>query len=88
MGWVTAAWEVLTSGTLQHSFEKYSFPSSYYQSSSPDCYGEGHLFFDEIFVSCSTDTYVNSDNSIATYEEVDIITVDWREPSKLTIRMY
>ena len=87
MGWVTAAWKELTTGTIKHCFGKYSFPSNCYQSSSPDCYEELHLLSNEILVSCSTVNYVNADNSIATYEKIDIIRVDLRETSRLTISM-
>ena len=77
--WVKSAWREGTSDTIKHCFEKCGFLTDDYAAMVQDSDEEFEMLFNEISENCSIDEYVEVDNTLTTYEEVNVNKINRRE---------
>ena len=63
IGWVKSVWREVTSDTIKHCFEKCGFPTDDYVATAQDSDEEFEMLFSKIEENCSTDEYVEVDNT-------------------------
>ena len=63
IGWAKSAWREVISVTIKHCFEKCGFPTDDYIATAQDSDEEFEMLFSKIEKNCSTDEYVEVDNT-------------------------